>query len=108
MAGDKAVVVSSGTVGRGHRSARCGGSVRDIYMVFRAAAGILNSAQRGIASVPIFIPRDKVVLISLLLNIGRASNLGGRFGPEIKFCDGWLLRTGVASLKQNRAMARPT
>ena len=59
MAGDKAVVVSSGTVGRGHRSARCGGSVRerDIYMVFRAAAGILNSAQRGIDYVPIFMDR---------------------------------------------------
>ena len=56
----------------------------------------------------IYGPRDKVVLISLLLNIGRASNLGGCFGPEIKFCDGWLLRTSVASLKQNRAMARPT
>ena len=108
MAGDKAVVVSSGTVGRGHRSARCGGSVRETYGVPRRRRHFEFSAAGDCHRPNIYGPRDKVVLIWLLLNIGPASNLGGCFGPEIKFCDGWLLCSGVASLKQNRAMARPT
>ena len=85
MAGDKAVVVSSGTVGRSPRSARCGGSVRDIYGVPRRRWHFEFSAVGDCLCPNIYGPRDKVVLISLLLNIGRASNLGGCFGPEIKF-----------------------
>ena len=58
---------------------------RDIYGVPRRRRHFEFSAAGDCLCPNIYGPRDKVVLISLLLNIGRASNLGGRFCQRSNF-----------------------